>query len=299
MMFGHRCACRRDDLLHAGLMTAHDIEVAFDDDDIVVFAYSFFCLREAKDVTTFVIDRCLWRVKVFWRILDILDDAARKANHLPTRVHQRHAHTPTEHITAITIGESGVRDFFFRKTFFAQIADQCITAIRRIPDSKFFDDIPRQSSFLENILESMLISQQAMLVVVCCHRISLDCSLLLVCNLLCTLSLVLRELDACLTRQMLQRRSKIHSFDFHDEREDIPSFVGAKIMPNILVRAYEKTRRFFTAKRTKPLKVPSGTLELDVLTDNVLNIQSRPYLLFGILHISSIPLYGQDFTCFA
>ena len=59
-------------------------------------------------------------------------------------------------------------------------------------------------------------------------------------------------------------------------------------MPNMFVWTDKKARGALTAKRTEALKVTPSPLELNVLANHVLNIESCPYFLFGILHTSSI-----------
>ncbi len=48
---------------------------------------------------------------------------------------------------------------------------------------------------------------------------------------------------------------------------------------------YVKAGSFFTGKGAESLKVTSSSLQLNILSDDILDIKSRPDFLLGILHV--------------
>ncbi len=80
------------------------------------------------------------------------------------------------------------------------------------------------------------------------------------------------EVHTGLARQQLERRAKIDPLHFHYKTKDIAAFVAAEVMPDMLVRAHHEAWRSLIAERAQPFIIPTGTLKLDVLTDDVLDI---------------------------
>jgi hypothetical protein len=106
---------------------------------------------------------------------------------------------------------------------------------------------------------------------------------------------VLLDIDSGLAGQQFQRALELQSLDFHHETEHVAALAGAEIMPDLLLRADDETRRLLTGERAQSAPVPPGPLELDVLGHNVLNIQPG-FHLFDSVHVISIqqpPLSGK------
>ncbi len=55
-------------------------------------------------------------------------------------------------------------------------------------------------------------------------------------------------------------------------------------MPNMLVWADVKAGGFFTGKGAESLEITSSSLQLNIFSNDILDIKSRPNFLFGILH---------------
>ena len=164
MLLRHGSARRRNHRCFARLMATDHIHITLDNHGIAPGANRLLGLHQTKDVPAFIIEQCLGCIEVFWCIRHISNQARRKANHLPTRIHQRHHHPLTKEVAIVAVHQARLAQLRQRKAFFLKIRYQSLTIARRIANLKLLDNRLAQPPRPKHIHQCILAPHQAMLI---------------------------------------------------------------------------------------------------------------------------------------
>ena len=164
MLLRHSSARRRYHRCFARLMATDHIHITLDKHRITLGANRLLGLHQAKDMPAFIIEQRLGCVEILGCIRHISNQARRKANHLPTRIHQRHHHPPTKEVAIVAVHQARLAQLRQRKAFFLKIRYQSMTIARRIANLKLLDNRLAQPPRPKHIRQCILAPHQTMLI---------------------------------------------------------------------------------------------------------------------------------------
>ena len=164
VMLRHSSARRRHHCCFARLMAADHIHITLNNHGVALGPNRLLGLHQAKDVPAFVVEQRLRCVEVFWCIRHISNQARRKTNHLPTRIHQWHHHPPTKEVAIVAIHQARLAQLCQRKAFFLEIRHKRLTITRRIANLKLLHNRLAEPPRPKHIDQRILAPHQAMLI---------------------------------------------------------------------------------------------------------------------------------------
>ena len=272
-------------------MEAQHICVPFHQEGFVFLDDFLLGLVQSVQHLTLVVDRILRRIKVFRRLYIILENTTAKPKDTPRNTVNRKHHTSAESIipTAVAIhGNPTILKCLLVVLRFNCVLCKGVRLLWTIAQLKLSNSLIRKPALLK-ITQANRATFIAMVQLFLkpfvgnlrnkIHRFTVIARF----NFLGRLRTLFGHLNIVFIGQPSKRLRISHLFQFHEERYHRTALTRAKIFEDLLDRAYHETRGLLVIKRTQTLQVTPRFLQLNELSDHLLNTSGRKDLFNSFL----------------